>query len=205
MRNKLSTFVVAAMLSLGGSVAAAQNNPVITVNELGVGSLLFAGMPAAPLAGVLQADPGPGGNILALTYNLLGPPGLVAGDLFLTRSGGGISDVIRFNPAGTSAGYSASLVFYSDPAGGSAFADRLFPTSNYANIFSRLEYVAPGADGVTYTPTSTQPGFVPGFGVTYVLQSEITTTPEPASCALFGAGLLILGGITARRRRREVE
>jgi hypothetical protein len=203
MQKKCITLVVAAVLSFGSSVAAAQNNPIITVNEFGAGSIAFPGTPATLLPGVLQADPGPGGNILALTYNLLGPPGLVAGDLFLTKTGGSISDVIRFNPAGTAVGYAASLVFYSDPAGGSALADRLFPTSNYTNVFSLLEFVAPGAAGVTYTPTANQPGFVPGFGVTYVLQSEFSTVPEPATWALLGAGLLTIGGVTARRRRHE--
>src|SRR6516165_8324985 len=100
------TFVfVFALLFLHGTSTFADNNPLITVDERGSGSLLFPGAPPIPTHGVLAVDPGPGGLAAALTYNLLGPPGLVAGDVFLLE-GTVVSDVIRFNPAGTgSAGY----------------------------------------------------------------------------------------------------
>lgn len=205
MRNKLAALAVAAVLSLGATAARAQNNPIITVDESGVGSLLFPGGSFFSAPGVLARDPGPGGNILALTYNLLGPPGLVAGDVFLTEPGGFISDVIRFNPAGTSVGYAASLVFYSDPTGGSALADRLFPTANYTNVFSLAEVVTASGSGATYTPTANQPGYISGFGVTYVFRSDVTTVPEPATWTLLGTGLLAIGGIAAKRRRRKVD
>jgi hypothetical protein len=87
---------------MSASAVPAQNNPIITVNENGVGTIQFPGGPATPLPGALAPDPGPGGSQSALTYNLLGPPALVAGDLHIFEPGTQVlSDLIRFNPAGT--------------------------------------------------------------------------------------------------------
>src|SRR6059058_766533 len=79
----------------------AQSNPLITVDENGNGSLVFPGAMPVTTTGTLAPDPGPGGKSAALTYNLLGPPGLVAGDLIVLEAGMIVGDIIRFNPAGT--------------------------------------------------------------------------------------------------------
>jgi hypothetical protein len=183
--------------------AQAVNNPIITVDEFGNGTIQFPGGPASPLPGVLAPDPGPGGLSAALTYSLGGPPGLVAGDLLMVEPGGGglVSDIIRFNPAGTgNPAYPASLVFYSDKFDGvSAPADTGFPTLQYANALFVTE-AGPelGPNGFTYTPTANQPGFVPGFGVTYVIQSDPLSVPEPSVMLLFSAGALVVGIGSAR-------
>jgi len=209
-RGILLGLAVAATLSATGGKAFAQaaNNPTITVDENGNGSLVFPGGAPFNVPGVLAADPGPGGLALALTYNLLGPPGLVAGDLILLEPGGGglISDIIRFNPAGTAPGYAASLVFYSDNLDGAdALADRGFPTALYGNNITFTE-VGPevGPNGFTYTPTANQPGFIPGFGVTYVIRSDLAPAiPEPSSLALCGVmGTLGAAGAAWKRRKR---
>src|SRR5438105_1469877 len=115
-----------------GNELQAQNNPTITLPENGMGTIQFPAGPVTPLPGVLAPDPGPGGQSSALTYNLLGPPALVAGDVFLL-DGAGTSDVIRLNPAGTGTpGYPASAVFYS-LAGGGQLADTGFPSAFYPN------------------------------------------------------------------------
>src|ERR1700730_10292549 len=98
-----SLFAVFAMLLLMAGSASAQGGvPDIFLDENGNGSLVFPGSPPVPTTGFLIADPGPGGLTSALTYNLLGPPSLVAGDLVIndTRPTS-ISEIIRFNPAGT--------------------------------------------------------------------------------------------------------
>jgi hypothetical protein len=146
--------------------------------------------------GVPTADPGPGGLPNALTYNLLGPTGLVAGDLLLMEPPtGSLSDIIRFNPAGTgNPNYPASVVFYSDIEAGEApsFADIGFSTGRYTNTVTLTELGREGNNGIVYTPTAGQPGFVPNFAVTYNIISDAVPEPSDALLALSGAGLIWL-------------
>jgi hypothetical protein len=129
--------------------------------------LFPAGSPI-PLTGVLAADPATGGLSSALTFNLLGPPSLVAGDVLLVGPAGGLVGVARFNPAGTgSLGYPASLVYYSlGPEVGSCIADTGLPTAHYALTVS-TPVVCPTT--LVYHPGAGQPGFIAGFDVTFDL------------------------------------
>jgi hypothetical protein len=49
-----------------------------------------------PLSFALQNDPGPGGLANVLTYSMVNPPGLTAGDLLIVEPGNGLGDVVRF-------------------------------------------------------------------------------------------------------------
>jgi len=83
-------------------------------------------------------------------------------------------------------------VFYSDIGDGAdALADQPFPTSLYTNTFSANEAGPEGANGFTYRPAAGQPGFVAGVGdpVTYVIQSDAVTAPEPNTIVLMLTGL----------------
>ena len=198
--RSIARIVLAAALAVGGAaplLAQSGNNPIIFLPENGVGTIQFPGAAALPLPGVLAPDPGPGGRTSALTYNLLGPPSLVPGDLLLF-DGDLLSDVIRFNPAGTAPGYPASVVFYSalETVGGE-HADVGFPSDFYQNIVRMAE----GMLGVVYTPTANQPGYVAGFAVTYRIES-LTAAPEPGSVVLLATGLLGLVAAAAIRRHR---
>lgn len=196
LKNLIGLIVLLA--GLMPSVTRAQNNPLITVDENGTGTLVFPGGGTFVSPGVLAPDPGPGGLPLALTYNLLGPPGLVAGDLVILEPGNSItSDIIRFNPAGTGAqAYPASLVFYSDNVDGAdALADTGFPPTLYANSLAVTEVGPEGNNGFTYTPSASQPGFIPGFGVTYHIISDV---PEPGVAVV----TMLIGGVMIRRRQR---
>src|SRR5438034_6863170 len=95
---------LATLLMVTSSNAFA-DNIIITVDENGHGRLVNPNIGTFTLPASMLPDAGPGGQSSALTYNLLGPPGLVIGDVILTE-GLGMGDVLRFNPNGT-------LVFYS--------------------------------------------------------------------------------------------
>jgi hypothetical protein len=155
----------------------------------------------------LQNDAtGPGGLLNALTYNLLSPSGLIVGDVLLTESAGGAgpvitSDLIRFNatepaPGG---GSSETLVFYSDITDGvDSLADIGLPGAFYRNVLTIAEIGPEGLNGVFYTPTAGQPGFVDGGPVTYHIISD-ASVPEPTTLALLGSGLI---GLAMMRRRK---
>ena len=196
----VSLSFITVLLFAPQSQLRAQNNPLITMDEFGNGTIQFPLQPPNPLPGVMMADPGPGGRPNALTYNLLGPPNLVAGDLFLIEPGNtNFSDVIRFNPAGTggNAGYPASVVFYSDNGDGvDAPADVGSPFAFYANQLFVQEVGTEGNNGYVYTPVAGQPGYVAGFSVTYNILSDV---PEPTTFAMTGLGVAAL--IISRRRK----
>lgn len=198
--------LISACLAIAASILVtrvnvyALNNPIITLQENGVGTLQFPGGPATSLPGILAPDPGPGGLPSALSFNLLGPPALVAGDVFVFEPGppGVISDILRFNPAGTGGNilYPASVLFFSLPGGGQ-LADTGFPTIFYTNTASIIEDAFGQA---TYTPTANQPGFVPGFSPTYNITSTGARVPDGGTSAL----LLLIGiaGLFMAQRAR---
>ncbi len=203
-RGMLAGLAVVVGLLISGGEAFAQFGATITVDENGNGLFSNSNGFFSPLPASLVADPGPGGLPVALTYGLLSPPGLVAGDLILVEPGsanGDLSDIIRFNPQQNG----GSLVFYSDITDGvDSLADVGFPNGLYTNNLSALE-VGPeiGPNGFTYTPTAGQPGFVAGAGgpVTYVIQSDLAV-PEPSSFVLGSIGAFALLGFKLIRRRR---
>lgn len=183
--------ILAAGFLCTSAKAAAIGNALITVDEGGNGSLRFQQGQARNMPGVLAVDPGPGGLSAALTYDLLGPPGLVAGDVVLTDPSTAQSDLVRFNPANANTGYTASLVLYSI-AGGGLLADTGLPTGRYTNLLTFAEITLPsGSIGFEYIPTSNQPGFVSGYITTYDIISDSVPEPGTLSFTVAAGGLLM--------------
>jgi uncharacterized repeat protein (TIGR01451 family) len=128
-----------------------------------------------------------------LFCGLLSPPGLVAGDVIITESAGSLSDVLRFDSTTEGGG----VFIYSDNADGvdAPLADVGLPTALNTNSVTVPEVGPEGANGITYTPTAGQPGFVSGASgpVTYVFTSDLlaptlTKTFADSQLQLLGPG-----------------
>jgi len=212
--GRLSHFVqlLLAVVLLGSLCSPADADAIVpyllsngnignTVDENCNGTLNgFAGPVAEPCG--FMNDPGPGGLNNVMTYDLLNPPGLVAGDVLMIDPGDGLQDVIRFNPnqRGLGGGL-GTLVFYSDNLDGfDSLADTVSPPQAfYPNLVIIPEVGTEGANGAVYIPTAGQPGFVAGASapVEYHLLSD--TVPEPSFFWLLVIALL---GLAGTRRMR---
>ena len=201
----LRFLVPAAAVAVLASSAYAGPVSVVTiqVDENGNGTISDLTQ-SDPLAHGLQTDPGPGGLSSVLTYSLFNPPGLTTGDVTLYEAGNPPShyeDVIRFNGDETCDNTTGCLVFYSAPglSGFDSLADTPVAPTLYANTVALVENES---GYTTYTPSAGQPGFVSGANVqvTYEFLSDTSNVPEPATLAVFGAGL---AGFAAFRRRKS--
>jgi hypothetical protein len=193
-----ASILLTAVLVIGLCNPAAAAT-IVTLDENGNGSINFGAGPTF-IPGSLQQDPGPGGQPAVLTY-VLNAPNLTAGDLLLT-DGGLIDDLVRFNPAGTGGvpNYLSSVLIYSSGVRGiDSLADTLqLPFADYSNTLTIPETTGGGVDGVQYTPVSGQPGFIPGFAVTYAITSDV---PEPSSIFLMLSGAVFYAGRRIGRAR----
>jgi hypothetical protein len=159
----------------------------ITFDENGNGSW-NAGGASTPLLDNIDIL---GGAPDTLDYNLPFTTTMVQGDVKVLEPGttaAVISDVLRFTYIDSD--NSHRVYVYSDNSDGvDSLADNGIPTTFQSNVITVNEVGPEGSNGVTYTPTSGQPGYV-SRGVTYYFTSD--SVPEPATICLLGLGSLAL-------------
>jgi hypothetical protein len=151
----------------------------------------------APTRGSIGVDPGLGGLAGVAVYPL--PFAGVVGDILMAglSDGGAVFDVVRFNGNGT-------VIFYSDNVPtADAPADTPGPPGVlYTNRLTISEIGPEGDNRAVYTPLLGQPGFDATFAPTYTFISD-GQIPEPGMSTLIGFGLLGIGILHKRMRRKQ--
>jgi hypothetical protein len=191
----LGALTIVALLLVAGNASAAIVS--VSFDENGNGSwdggLLTSGF----------NTPQEGGGHATLYYDLSplatgAENGVVSGDVVITEPDGLTSDILRFIDDGSFV-YVYSDNSDSDPCG-SDLADTGIPTVWSPVVYMDEVGAEGGWTGITYTPTSGQPGYLywdddPSKTVTYYFTSDV---PEPATLSL-----LALGGLAVLIRRRK--
>jgi hypothetical protein len=212
--TKAMGVAAAALLAISAAVAsparAQSADRSITIDEELTGTISGPGLPPTYLDGTGGFDPGPFGGFTIYYYL---PSGLSprTGDVYLLENPGDrstISDVIRFYGAGVW-GPLGQIWFYSDRADGFDDQADAAPLPPEGSVFDGLELnevPLPGIGaGATYTPTPLDPGYVPGYNVTYTFISDYEGVPESATWTMMLLGYAGMGLLIRSRRGKPSE
>ncbi len=187
---KISRIVLAVLFALAASantLRAVPFLPTFSFHENGQGKLELPIGVVIPFPGALTTDPGPGGLLSALAFTAhpqVNP--LVVGDVVFLDASGHVSDILRFNPATSSASGLTQLIFFYSNDHGGLLADTGLPSLMLGNTVTIQE----NPSGPTiYTPAAGQPGLSTDspLGDSF----RIFSTPDT------GSTLLMLGAAIA--------
>ena len=200
-----------SVLAPGLSATAPPGELLLRFDENGNATMTVAQSPPITLTGTLMADPADPNGMLGLTYLL--PESVITGDVDIFDPSGALSDALRFTDAsgdisGDAAGAGARMIYYSDavpdPGDLLQLADTGFPSNlNSENfVIGPTEIVGLSGSSFDY-----QPAGVPfPQNNEYIGISDVAVVvPEPASLALLGGAMSMLGVIVRRRRRATRE
>ena len=201
----LSLSVTTVLLSMAEPASATP----ITVSIDENGSATISPSSATLAIPLIGQDTDPISGIQTLRYEISsssGSPPLTSGDVEVCENPActSISDVLRFvNDTNT------QLFVFSDvETGETSQADVGIPSSRQGNVVQVVESGTEGpSQGITYTPTSGEPGFfVAGPDtLTYNFASDVgappSPVPEPSSWSIVATSLVCLLGWSLRAKR----
>jgi hypothetical protein len=194
-------------LAPGLSATEPPGELLVSFDENGNAIMTVDGGSPTTLTGTLMVDPADPSGPLGLTYLL--PESVLTGDVDIFDPDGALSDALRFTDAsgdisGDAAGAGARMIYYSDlvpdPGDLLQLADTGFPSNLNSDNFviGPTEIVGPTGSSFDYQPA----GLPFPQNNEYIGVSDVAVlVPEPASLALLGSGMTMLGVIVRRRRR----
>jgi len=183
----VTTCLVCSLFATAAAWGSVNNNITVSFDENGNGYINEESLPF----GVDIPPEGIPGH--ATLFYALPVDEIVEGDVVIYEDAAQtiISDLLRFDIAAPPCVFVYSELEKGDvsPELADTGIPDLWRGGAGGVVFLTEQGTENGWNGVYYTPTENQPGYVPGQNVTYVFTSDV---PEPATVALLGLGALSL-------------
>jgi hypothetical protein len=194
---------VSGIFTTLGNYVATQGSTFVSINNLGAGEVnLFNTNPFFLAQRTVQFDfayitNDPIGTstlddfrVVIDIFDTVTQNNLLGSVTYVVQVGSNYNTTISSSPYNTNGGQ----VFSSDPA--TNYTTVFIPIPQFFQNYARITFIVDNAGPAA--------GNNNGAGVSGVLLDNILLSPEPSSMALFGLGILGLGGLIRRRRRAAV-